>query len=168
MKKPSRNLVYWLALIVALGLLAVGAVAAQNWTFGLAVLPIAALDGLSRRFGWSWCPTALLLVYIALAAGALFIGFPPALMIAGAAAALFHWELSDPFPREVSGEVMSQESLFYRQRLRYLSISIAVGLALAEVGLFLEIDLPFAGAVLAALILLFSLYRLFILRPKKP
>ncbi len=168
MKKPERDLPYWLSLAAALALLACGAVAAGTWIYALSILPIAILDGFSRRFGWSWCPAALLLAYIALAAGGLFLGLPPALMIAGAAAALFHWELSEPFARDSRAEEIPQAGQFYRQRLRYLGISTATGLLLAELGLFLRVDLPFAGAILAAVILLFSIYRLFLLRPKKP
>lgn len=168
MKKPERNLPFWLSLVAALALLAVGAAAARNWVYALSILPIAILDGLSRRFGWSWCPAALLLAYIALAAGGLFIGISPALGIAGAAAALFHWELSEPLAKGSRADELPLAGLFYRQRLRYLGISTAMGLLLAELGLVLRVDLPFAGAILAAVILLFSIYRLFLLRPKKP
>lgn len=168
MKKPERDLAYWLSLAAALALLVCGAVAARTWIYALSILPIAILDGLSRRFAWNWCPAALFLVYIALAAGGLFLGFPPALMIAGAAATLFHWELSEPLAGASRADEIPQAGLFYRQRLRYLGISTATGLFLAELGLVLRVDLPFAGAILAAVVLLFCIYRLFLLRPKKP
>jgi hypothetical protein len=98
---------------------------------------------------------------VALAAYAVFSDLTPALVIAGVAAALFHWEVSDPPAGSSNTDEMLLAVQFERQRLRSLGLSTALGLALAELSLFLRVDLAFSGAILAAVVLLFSLYRLF-------
>lgn len=157
----SRAISCWISLFFALALLMLAAGMARAWVYGPFLLAIALFDWLARRFRWGWCPTLLLLAYVALAAYAVFSDFSPALVIAGVAAALFHWEVSDPPAGSSNTEAIPLAVRFERQRLRSLGLSTALGLALAELGLFLRVDLAFGGAILAAAVLLFSLYRLF-------
>lgn len=160
MKLQSRQLDTWLPPCAALILLALGAGLAGQWAYGLAGLALVVVAWLARRFKWDWGANALLLAYLALAANGLLQGYSPALMIAGATAALVAWELSERIPP--GDQVLA--ALFRRRRLRALLASAALGLALAEAGLFLRLQLPFFAVFLAALVALFCLYRLFSFR----
>lgn len=166
MKRP-QELPYWISLFIALALLMLAAGMARAWIYGPFLLAIALFDWLARRFRWGWCPTLLLLAYVALAAFAVFSDISPALVIAGVAAALFHWEVSDSPTGDPNTDETPLAVQFERQRLRCLGLSTALGLALAELGLFLRVDLAFSGAILAAVVLLFSLYRLFFSSPAR-
>lgn len=161
MKNRIPGILYWISLGAALGLLVAGGGLATNWFYWGLAIAMALFDVLSRRFAWSWGPAAWLLAYVALAVNALFAGFSPAWMIAGVAAALFHWELCGA-PRKTHRPADTPLSQRYeRQRVWSLAIVAAIGLLLAGAGLWMRFRVTFLEAILVAGILLFSLYRLF-------
>lgn len=157
--KHTVRLPFWIYLVAALVLPAAGFGLAGLWP-GV-VLPFAglALGWAGRRAAWTWMPDVLLALDAGLCAVGALLGAPAYLMVAGAAAGLACWELSgQPEPGE---HPLAQR--YTQEHLKLLALSVGVGLLLAEAGLLLRFSLSFGVLFGAALVVMFSLYRLAVL-----
>jgi hypothetical protein len=136
--------------------LAAGFVQAGQW----AGLPLAGLAWLAWLFAGSWSTSLLLVVSVAMAAGGVWVGASPFLMVPAATLALASWDLvrwAGFLAGEVPGEVKAR-----LERRHYACLALAIGPALlvAEAGSVLRFELPFGGLVAVVLLALLGLDRL--------
>jgi hypothetical protein len=113
-----------------------------------------------KKPGWNLLPPVLLVLVVSTAAGGVLLGTDPALMIAGAAAALAGWELTEQHKFRFGGNSRILYDALQRTRLRLVMTAIVLGLSFSEAGLLIHFALPFWVVFLAGLLILFSLYRL--------
>jgi hypothetical protein len=123
-----------------------GFVLASRWQMAPLLLAAALVGWAIGRLRPHWLPGACLLGYVTCAAGGVLLGVSPAMLIAGVALMLVSWELMDG--REPD-----------RARLTLLLASAGAGLLMAEAGLWVRLQLPFGGVLLAGGVALFGLYR---------
>ncbi len=107
---------------------------------------------------WNWLPGVFLTVYISAAAASLLAGASFTWTAAGLAAALAAFELADEKPGLEANAVLREQ--FQTRRVLLLAAAASAGLAAALLGSRLDFRIPFGGMGLAALAVLFGLYRL--------
>ena len=158
---------FLVCVFAALILLAGGFGLAHLWWGEVFVLAIIFFWLIFQRSDWNLLPSALLAIYVCVAAAGLLSGVSPFLMIAGAAVALASWELADQRVNLPGTSNHALVSLYEHHHMKILGITVGLGLLVAEAGLFLQFSIPFGVLVLIALVVLFSLYRFFSLFKKK-
>jgi len=131
------------------------------WPVGAAISAVILAGWLAWRHQRGWLSSTLLILYLGSAAGALLLGSPATLTIAGTASALMSWEIATTPNR--GGDALLHD-LDERAHLAPLLLSVGIGLLIAEAGLFVRFAMPFGAIVFAALLVLlgvYGIYRLF-------
>ncbi len=131
------------------------------WPVGAAMSAVILAGWLAWKPQRGWLSSTLLVLYLVSAVCGLLLGSPAALTIAGTASALVSWEIATT-PNRWGGALL--HNLDERTHLAPLLLSVAIGLLIAEAGLFVRFALPFGAVVFAGLLVLlgvYGVYRLF-------
>ena len=144
-------------LLVSVLCLATAYVLEGFWQIAPALLACLGIWVLLRRQSVGWRASGLLLGYVALAAFGIVSNLNVALLLVGTTAALGAWDLTNF--EETLRVALNPEtgSLLQRLHLRALSIALAAGMLLSLLAYSARLNLPFAGAVALALILVASI-----------
>jgi hypothetical protein len=142
----------WLALSLALALLALGMVLVGYPPLALFALPLAALWGLGRRYQRRWL-ISLVLAGCCLALIALSVlGLSPYWLIAIVLALLSAWDLEYFSWRLSLAELIEGEKELVLRHLLRLGLVCLLGFLLVEVALLLELRLGFGLLLFLALL----------------
>jgi hypothetical protein len=131
----------------------------------VALVPVG-LVWLAWLFAASWLASFMLAASVALAAGGLWLGASPFLMIPAAALGLASWDLvgwDDFLPSGLSGAV---EARLERKHYTCLALALGPSLLVALVGHLLQFPIPFGGLLALALLLFLGVDRIWSLVKK--
>jgi len=161
---PHRHI--WLRRIcqaAAIGLLASGFAIKGYWLGGLAVIGLVTLGWVGERFQKPWLSSAVLLAGTGIAAGGIWIGVSPILMIFAEISALAWSELTG----NPTGNIHPRNPIVCarveQQRFRHLVVLIVGSLLVTGVGLSWQWHLSFATTFIIAIFVgsgLFGLFRI--------
>lgn len=159
--KKSVNLAYRIFQIATVVLLSIGFVLGRIWPGVIIVLAMIPFWWITQRSAnrlFSWMA---LVIFIGLAVFGLLSGATPYLMIAGVSTVLACFELEDRQDGSTKNSLSSDTMSFKKYHLKMICLATAVGLIIAEAGLFLKFSLPFGVIFLAVILVLFGLFQLF-------
>ena len=130
------------------------------WGAGLVILP--GLFPLTRRpVAGRWLPPAYLSCMLGAAAIGIVAGATPHLMLLGAILALAAWDRMN-LDRAMAGSGRAHsDARFEMKHARSLALALGLGLLAAEGGLTVSLPLPFPVMLLLAILLVFSVSRVF-------
>lgn len=164
MNRTNGNQQVWMRRIcqlAAIGLLGAGFVVKELWLGGLAVFGLGVLGWSGERFQKSWLSTAVLFTATGIAAGGLWVGAQPMLMISGVIAALAWSELTDNPPGSIQALGPQGCEMVERHRIRLLLVLIVISLMITGLGLFWKWALNFGFLFLIAIAVGVGLFGLF-------
>jgi hypothetical protein len=136
--------------------LAVGYALAGKWV----ALVLVGLVWIAWLFSDNWPPTLLLAASVALAAGGVWAGASPFLMIGAATLALVSWDVMNWeafLTGELTGEV---EARLERTHFAVLGLTVGPSLLLVLVGRLIQVPIPFGVLVFLVLLTFFGVDRL--------
>ena len=158
-KNKAAQILTWL-------LLSAGFALAHLWQGVLLLSLLIGLLWIFEKHGWNWIHHTVFGIEMSFAVGGVILGAPSYLMIAGAVASLAAWDLSDFNSSHSQSELHPLMTRFQQKRGKLLGLSLASGLLIAEIGLFIKIKLPFVVVLFIGSLVLFCLYK--IIRFVKP
>ena len=123
------------------------------WGTGLVILPCV-LPLIHRRTPARWLPPAYLGSMVCAAAVAAVMGATPHLTLPGSVLALAAWDLMNQDRAMAAGG-------YEKKHARSLARALSLGLLAAEGGLTVSLPLPFPVMLLLAILLVFSVSRVF-------
>lgn len=156
-----RKVFLLLCLIASAACLAAAYCLVGRWWGACAVVLPGVLPLLRNKIPGRWLPPAFLSGMFCAAAVGLFAGASPHLMLPGAALALAVWDLLS-LDRSMAGSGSAHAARrFELKHARSLSLALGLGLLSAEAGIALSLPLPFPVMLLLAILVVFSLSRVF-------
>ncbi len=147
--------------LATFGLMAVGFGLARYWLGVWLVFALNFFNLVGQRTKWQWIPIAILFVHVGIAAGGLWLGVTPWLLIPGVIAALGCWELNDRDRALTYGLDLSAERESKQNQLSLLNVTLTISLILTGIGLYLKFQPGFGVTYAAAVIVAFSLFQLY-------
>lgn len=146
---------FWGAVIVAVGLPAIGALVQGLWSLVVGFMAIGLLWLVIPRRRWTG--DGFFVLCVAGIALAVWIGVAMGWLIGGMVAALAAWDLDAFGARLASVRRVENESALVDEHLRRLAVVSAVGFLLAAAALFVRVRLSFGVALLLALVAVLGL-----------
>ncbi len=143
-----------LCLMASLACLALVYGPSSYWPALIAVPAMFPLWILTKRALASWRPSAVLCVYLLLAAAGIMLRRPQLPLILGSTATLIWWDLKDFEEGHRAGILAKADRSLQKYRLQSLGFTAGASLLLVGIGFWLRIQLPFG--VIALLILLIA------------
>ncbi len=157
----SIEIIHQVCQYASISLLVSGYFLSKVWIGVIILLAIIPLLWIIRRNQSNRFSTFKLMMCVCIAAYGLLNAVPEFLMIAGVSFALATWELEDRLPNGMESSIPSYAKTYERLHLLRLGVATAIGLVVAELCLFVKYDLPFSMVLIIAVLVLFSIYRLF-------
>lgn len=141
-----------LCVLLAFACLSLGYGLTGRWLIMLALPALAAFWLATHKQSGFWAGSAVLALYIGLAAVGVALGVSAPLMAVGCICALAGWDLSDPRGHATLGAASEQATPLERERLRLLAVMAGLSLALVALTALVQLRLPFGVIALAALV----------------
>jgi hypothetical protein len=164
MRKESWNLSKYLFLLftaITSIILGAGYGIAGLWFVEILLLLLLVLTFIAIKIDWNWVFSVVLIINSILAAVGIELGVSSFLMIAGITTALASWELSNSEKKFRKIYSHSMSNAFEKNRFRLLGISLGSGLLVAEIALFIHLQLPFVVIYIITIIILFCFYQVY-------
>lgn len=161
MKKNFRTtrMIYFICLAISAVCLFLGYYPASSWQVLAALVVMAVLWFFARKSTSLWPTSAILTIYLLVAAGGLLAGYSTYLLIIGSVAALSCWDLA-LFNQSLAGDQQQAHvGVLEKNHLQSLGLAALIGLILVIAGLQIRLTLPFGVIVLLVLLALFGLER---------
>ena len=114
-----------------------------------------------KTFKRTWLSSLILSLSVIAATYGVLTGASPEIMISGTALALFIWDLLRQIVYRRKDEKLRAPIFPNRAHVQLLIFSVGTGLMLAEAGSQIQIPVPFGVVILAALLILVSLFRFY-------
>ncbi len=141
-----------LCLMAALAFLALVYGPSSYWPALIAIPAMLPLWIVTRKALASWRPSAVLCVYLLLAAAGIMLRRPQFPLILGSIATLIWWDLKDFEERHRAGILAKTDSSLQKHRLQSIALTTGISLLLEAMGVLLRLRLPFG--VVALLVVL--------------
>jgi len=151
---------------LTVGVLIYGYITNHHWVGLLLIISSVYFLWFGKKKQWLLINSLVFVCQISLAIFGALVGISPFLMVAGSIGALASWELIN---LQENQKVSVDSPLFenYRKnRIKFLGLVIGLGLLITEFGLLIHTSLPFVFVFTITLIVLFCLYKLFIILKK--
>lgn len=108
-----------------------------------------------------WLPSVLLVMIVCVAVLGVLSGSSPALMIAVSTLALASWEIAEQVAQRWENHKFHPDHLIKWVPRKLLLTSVGMGLLIAEVGLQIQLTVPFGVVIFAVLLILFGFTRFY-------
>lgn len=151
---------------LTVGVLIYGYITNHQWVGLLLIIFSVCFLWFGEKKQWMLIDSLVFICQISLAIFGALVGISPFLMVAGSIGALASWDLINlQENQKVSVDIPLFEN-YRKNRIKFLGLVIGFSLLIAEIGLLIHTKLPFALVFLIAIIVLFCIYKLFLILKK--